>query len=202
MSERERQTMSLNRQSILAVTGVGVGLLTLVYVLGVQVGKRSAALRGAQPGKAGEELDELPKSLKDQLKVLEQGRPAPEPAKPTTPAPDPAASPAEGATPPAPEAKPEAKPESKEPEKPKEKEKEKEKAGDAVYTLQIISTPDAAEAKRVAGKAKLMGLECVVVKEKGLHKVQLAKLGTLQAVTKTKNRLAGAGYKTFILKRE
>jgi len=56
MSERERQTMSLNRQSILAVTGVGVGLLTLVYVLGVQVGKRSAALRGAQPGKAGEEL--------------------------------------------------------------------------------------------------------------------------------------------------
>jgi hypothetical protein len=37
-----RDQISINSQSILWVAGVGVGLLTLAFVLGVQVGKQSA----------------------------------------------------------------------------------------------------------------------------------------------------------------
>lgn len=189
MSERERQTMSLNRQSILAVTGVGVGLLTLVYVLGVQVGKRSAALRGEQPGKAGEELDKLPGSLKDQLKELEQGRP-PLVATPAPPAPD-GTAPADGTQA---AADPKA--------DPKATDKPKEPADEAVFTLQVLATPDAAEARRVAANMKLMRLDCVVLKDKNLHKVRLTKLSTRAGLQKTINRLTGAGYKPFIIKME
>ena len=45
MPSRDAQTVILSRQTILMVTAVGVGLLTLCYVLGVQVGKQSAAMR-------------------------------------------------------------------------------------------------------------------------------------------------------------
>jgi hypothetical protein len=40
-----RDHITITSQSILWVAGVGVGLLTLAFVLGVQVGKQSAALR-------------------------------------------------------------------------------------------------------------------------------------------------------------
>ena len=71
MPSRESQTVLLSRQTILLVTAVGVGLLTLCYVLGVQVGKQSAALRHPAARGAGEDLQELPASVADQLKALE-----------------------------------------------------------------------------------------------------------------------------------
>jgi len=72
MPSRDTQTVILSRQTILLVTAVGVGLLTLCYVLGVQVGKQSAALRRPMAKGAGEELEELPATMADQLKALEQ----------------------------------------------------------------------------------------------------------------------------------
>ena len=42
---KERDQISIGSQSILWVAGLGVGLVTLAFVLGVQVGKQSAALR-------------------------------------------------------------------------------------------------------------------------------------------------------------
>lgn len=71
MFERDPQSILLSRQSILLVTAVSVGLLTLCYVLGVQVGKQSAALRNSTTRGAGEELQELPATIEDQLKALQ-----------------------------------------------------------------------------------------------------------------------------------
>ncbi len=71
MPERDPQTIALSRQSILLVTAVSVGLLTLSYVLGVQVGKQSAALRQPLSKGTGEELQDLPASLSEQLKILD-----------------------------------------------------------------------------------------------------------------------------------
>ena len=71
MPSRDSQTVILSRQTILLVTAVGVGLLTLCYVLGVQVGKQSAALRHPAARGAGEDLQELPASVADQLLSLD-----------------------------------------------------------------------------------------------------------------------------------
>src|SRR5512141_1215782 len=71
MPSRDSQTVILSRQTILLVTAVGVGLLTLCYVLGVQVGKQSAALHQPLAKGSGEELQELPVPLAEQLKTLE-----------------------------------------------------------------------------------------------------------------------------------
>ena len=71
MPNHDAQTVILSRATILLVTGVGVGLLTLTYVLGVQVGKQSAALRQPQSRTAGEDLTELPVSIDEQLKLLD-----------------------------------------------------------------------------------------------------------------------------------
>ncbi|MDR3671414.1 MAG: hypothetical protein P4L36_11240, partial [Holophaga sp.] len=105
MPSRDTQTVILSRQTILLVTAVGVGLLTLCYVLGVQVGKQSAALRHPAARGAGETLQELPASVADQLTALERAggadatfqppAPAPAPAGPAAaPAPTPAPAPA------------------------------------------------------------------------------------------------------------
>ena len=66
-----RDQISIGSQSILWVAGVGVGLLTLAFVLGVQVGKQSAALRHPLQRGVEEELKDLPESLVDQLKIFE-----------------------------------------------------------------------------------------------------------------------------------
>ncbi|MBI1754300.1 MAG: SPOR domain-containing protein [Acidobacteria bacterium] len=66
-----RDQISIGSQSILWVAGVGVGLLTLAFVLGVQVGKQSAALRRPAQKGVEEELKDLPEPLLDQLKVFE-----------------------------------------------------------------------------------------------------------------------------------
>jgi len=107
MPSRDSQTVILSRQTILLVTAVGVGLLTLCYVLGVQVGKQSAALRRPAARGSGEDLQELPASIADQLKALQSAagpeagfqQPVPADAAPATPAaaappPGPAAQPA------------------------------------------------------------------------------------------------------------
>ncbi len=72
MAERDSSAIVLSRSTVLLVTGVGVGLLTLTYVLGVQVGKQSAALRPLRTMVVGDGMTELPASLDEQIKQLDQ----------------------------------------------------------------------------------------------------------------------------------
>lgn len=177
MPDRDAQTVALSRQSILVVTGVGVGLLTLVFVLGVQVGKQTAALRAPRASTSGEALTELPAPLAEQLKPFEHASGAGR-----TEEPRPAARPADD--------KPEAKAEPK-PEAPTER-----------WSLQLVSTSDEAEARRVAEKAKAAGVATTTVKEKGQHKVRLTKPGPKADMDALAKRLKAKGLDSFAVKAE
>lgn len=196
MPDRDAQTVILSRPTILLVTGVGVGLLTLTYVLGVQVGKQSAALRQSRFRTAGEELTELPASLDEQLKLLdnrefEKARKPEEAPK----AENPKAEEAKAAGDSKVESK---KPEPKKPE-PKKETSKTEIKGDA-WTLQLVSTPDETEAKRVAEKAKAAGFTPAIVKEKGQFKVRLAKPGSKPEMDAAAQRLKAKGQGSFPVK--
>ncbi len=189
MSNHDAQTVILSRPTILLVTGVGVGLLTLTYVLGVQVGKQSAALRQPRGRTAGEELTELPASLDEQLKLLdrrdfEKTKKAEEAPKAPEPKTDETAEP---------------KAEAQKPEGKKEAPKVDAK-GEEKWTLQLVSTPDETEAKRVAEKCKAAGFTPTVVKEKKLFKVRLAKPGARADVEAAAARLKARGQGSFPVK--
>jgi hypothetical protein len=166
-----RDQISIGSQSILWVAGVGVGLLTLAFVMGVQVGKQSAALRRPAVRSGEEDLQDLPEPLVDQLKVF-QGD-GPDKLVPT-PRVDAAAATAAAAPPPA----------------------------EDRWTLQLVATRDAAEAKRVADKAKAAGFATTTVKEQGQVKVRLAKPAGRAAMDKTAEKLKKAGFKPFAVKAE
>lgn len=208
MPERDSQTIVLSRQSILLVTAVSVGLLTLCYVLGVQVGKQSAALRNPAARGSGEELQELPASIEEQLKTLQATEMVPaEKAPPREEAPKaPAAEKPEAA------AKPEASPAAEAPkpvkeeakparEEPKPTEEDAKKA-EVRWTLQLVSTPDAEEAERLSAKAKAAGYRTVTVKDKRMFKVRLAKPGPRAEVDAAAAKLRDKGFKPFAVKVE
>lgn len=190
MPDRDAQTVILSRPTILLVTGVGVGLLTLTYVLGVQVGKQSAALHQARARTTGEELAELPASIDEQLKLLdnrefEKTRKAEAPPKPSEAKED--SAPKVESKKPEANAKPEAKPEAKDGEK---------------WTLQLVATPDETEAKRVAEKTKASGFTPTIVKGKGQFKVRLAKGGTRAEMEAVAAKLKVRGQASFPVKAE
>lgn len=206
--------MILSRQAILLVTAVGVGLLTLCYVLGVQVGKQSAALRRPQARGAGEELEELPATMVDQLKALEQSgsgagfeKPAtPDaPANATTPVPTP--SPAEGAAKP-PAGKDTKEQTTKDPKAAKAPDAKAKpapeapaaKPGGPLWTAQIVSTPDAGEARAMAARARAAGFKTETVAEKGLYKVRVTPGLPRDAADATMTRLRNHGFKPFAVK--
>lgn len=139
---------------------------------------RNSAARGL-----GEELEELPASIEDQLKAL-QGNETVKAEKPAPKAPE--------------QAKPEpaATPEKKDP-KPAEAAKEEPK-----WTLQLVSTSDSAEAARIAAKAKAAGFATTTVKDKGAFTVRLAKPGPKAEVDTLEAKLKGKGFKTFPVKLE
>ena len=170
-----RDQISIGSQSILWVAGVGVGLLTLAFVLGVQVGKQSAALRHPLQRGVEEELKDLPESLVDQLKIFEGDGPDKLVPTPTVDATAPRVLP-----------KPEAKPAD---------------AG-GTWTLQLVATSDAAEAKRVADKARTAGFATITLKEKGQVKVRLAKPADRAAMDRAAEKLTRAGFKPFAVKVE
>lgn len=176
MSQRDQ--ISIQSQSILWVAGVGVGLLTLAFVLGVQVGKQSAALRRPMQKGVEEELKDLPEPLLDQLKIFEGE--GPDKLVPT---------PKVDAAVPKEEPKAEVKPA----EKPAEPE---------AWTLQLVATAEAAEAKKVAEKAKAAGFATTTVKEKGQLKVRLTKATDRAAADKAAEKLKKAGFKPFPVKAE
>ena len=183
MSQRDQ--ISINSQSILWVAGVGVGLLTLAFVLGVQVGKQSAALRRPMQKGVEEELRDLPEPLVDQLKIFEGD--GPDKLVPT---------PKIDATVPKADRKADTKADTK-------AEAKAEKAPEAeLWTLQLVSTAEIAEAKLMADKAKTTGFATTTVREKGLSKVRLAKPGSRAAMDKIAERLKKAGFKPFAMRVE
>ena len=177
-----RDQISIGSQSILWVAGVGVGLLTLAFVMGVQVGKQSAALRRPTVRSGEEDLRDLPEPLVDQLKLFEGEGPdklVPTPrVDPTAPKPDapPAATPPQAPATPA--------------------------TGSERWTLQLLATPDAAEARRVADRAKAAGFATTTLREKGQVKVRLAKSTDRATLDKTAARLKKAGFKPFAVRAE
>jgi outer membrane biosynthesis protein TonB len=184
MAMPEGPNVLVSRQAVLLATGVGVGLLTLVYVLGVQVGKQSAALHAGALA-SGSELKELPAPLTEQLKAFEteisqaektrsepprseEPRPAEAQEPPPKPEPKKEAAKAEARKEPA-KAEPKkeaAKPEPRKEAPPPEPKKEQPKAAEAGdrWTQQLVTTTDPAEAKRIAARAKEAGYDTVEVK--------------------------------------
>jgi cell division protein FtsN len=163
-----------------------VGLLTLAFVMGVQVGKQSAALRRPATPSGEEDLRDLPEPLVDQLKVFAgdgSDKLVPTAQKVDASAPQAAAPPAatpSAATPPLPSAT----------------------EDDSTWTLQLVSTADVAEAKRVAGRAKEAGFATTTTHVKGQYKVRLAASGDRAAMDQTAGRLKKAGFKPFAVKVE
>jgi cell division septation protein DedD len=215
MPSRDSQTVILSRQTILLVTAVGVGLLTLCYVLGVQVGKQSAALRRPAFRGAGEDLQELPASVADQLKALEEGKaadavPAPTAPAPAAAAPQPAPVPADPAAPASTQPKPAAPKEVKMGPAPKpaadpapeKAAPEKKPAEGQHWTLQLVSTPDQDEAQRMVAKVRAAGFPATVAHEKGLYKVRLTQVMAREAADATAARLKNRGFKPFAMKVE
>ena len=171
------QTFTSTRRHLLWTAGAGAVLLAGAFLLGVQAGKQSVALRRPLPADSAEPLDELPEPLIDQLQIFE-----------TTQAPDkPIQLPPAPSSPPKDDAKADAKPDAK--------------TGDR-WTLQLVSTPDAAEAKKVAAQAKAAGFPASIQKEKGAYKVRLAKSGDRAAMDAASAKLKKAGLKSFAVKAE
>jgi cell division septation protein DedD len=146
------------------------------------VGKQSAALRRPLQKGVEEELKDLPEPLMDQLKIFEGE--GPDKLVPT---------PKVDAGLPKEEAKPPVKSEAKAPEKAAEPE---------AWTLQLVATEEAAEARRVALKAKAAGFATTTVKEKGQFKVRLTKPADRTTMDKAAEKLKKAGFKPFAMKVE
>ncbi len=189
MGFRDPHAILLNRSSILVVTSVGVALLTLSYVLGVQVGKQSAALQRPTSKGSGEDLKALPAPILDQLHSFD-GDPENMTAK-LDPKKD-------EKTAPKSEPQPEAKPETKS----KQTASTPVVAPSGRWTLQLLSTPDKAEADRTASKAKTAGYLAQVVKENGIYKVRWNHAGAKPEVDATATKMKAAGFKPFAVPAE
>lgn len=213
MAFRDPQPLALSRQAVLLVTAVGVGLIALSYVLGVQVGKGSASLRRPDAKSVDDQLRELPEPLLDQLKLFQPGDGPPDArgldaSKPSegkaeTKAEaktDPKAGTA-GRPEPRLESKPDAKAGAKSDTKPDNRAEAKAETVER-WTLQLVATPDPAEASRVATKAKAAGFPAKVVKDGKTWKVRLAKAAPKEAADATGEKLKAAGFKPFAVRAE
>ncbi len=192
MPDRDNRTISLSRQTLLVVTGVGVGLLTLTYVLGVQVGKQSAALRKVATKGSGEDLQELPMPVAEQLRQLELATRTkavpPPPNQPPAPKPE---TPPPGTTPPPTPSIPSPTPPPKPPTPPLEP---------GHRTPQLITPPDAPEAPRPQKRLSEKGFPATTLQDKQLYKVRIAKATTREEVNKINEKLKARGFKPFVLK--
>jgi cell division protein FtsN len=202
---RDGSSVLVSRQSVLLATGVGMGLLTLVYVLGVQVGKQTTAMRaGAKV--SPEDLKELPAPLTEQLKAFEaeaaaQEKLRSEPPKPIEKAPE--KEPEKPAAPKAEAKKPEPpKTEAKKPEPKPEPKSEAKPAPGERWTQQLVTTTDAAEAKRIAARAKEAGFETVEVKAGSAVKVRVKGFMSRADANAAAEKLKEKGLKPFAVKVE
>ena len=166
------QTFTSTRRHLLWTAGAGAVLLAGVFLLGVQAGKQSVALRRALPADSSEPLDELPEPLIDQLQIFETAPPSDKPIQlPPAPKADTPKGAAQGAV-----------------------------TADDHWTLQLVSTSDAAEAKRIATQAKAAGYPATITKDKGTYKVRLSRITGRAVADKNAAKLKKAGFKPFAVK--
>ena len=192
MAFRDPHAILLNRSSILVVTSVWVALLTLSYVLGVQVGKQSAALQRPAAKGSGEDLKELPATILDQLKSFDAGQ------EDTPPKPDLKNDSKTGAkTDAKTDAKAETKSELKSESKPETNPVSATSSPSGKWTLQLLSTPDKAEADRTSAKAKAAGYPAQVIKDQGVYKVRWNHAGAKPDVDAAAVKMKAAGFKPF-----
>ena len=183
------QTFTTTRRHLLWTAGAGAVLLAGAFLLGVQAGKQSVALKRPLPADSAEPLDELPEPLIDQLQIFETAPPADKPVQ----------------LPPAPKAEAEApksddaKPADKAPDKADVK---KADAKAELWTLQLVSTADPIEARKVASEAKAAGYPATIAKDKGAYKVRLSKSGDRAAMDAAAAKLKKTGLKPFAMKAE
>jgi cell division protein FtsN len=170
------QTFTSTRRHLLWTAGAGAVLLAGAFLLGVQAGKQSVALRRPLPADSAEPLDELPEKLIDQLQIFETTQ---VPDKPVQLPPAPSSPPKDDA--------------------PKTDASSAARTEDR-WTLQLVSTPDAAEAKKVAAQAKAAGQPAAIVKDKGVYKVRLARTTDRATADATAAKLKKAGFKPFAVK--
>ncbi len=174
------QTFTSTRRHLLWTAGAGAVLLAGAFLLGVQAGKQSVALRRTLAADSGEPLDELPEPLIDQLQIFETAPPTDKPAP----------------LPPAPSAPPK---DAVKSDAPKETPKAEDRTEDR-WTLQLVSTADAAEAKKVAAQAKAAGHPATLLKDKGTYKVRLTKITDRATADATAVQMKKAGFKPFAVK--
>ncbi len=207
---RDGSSVLVSRQSVLLATGVGMGLLTLVYVLGVQVGKQTTALRAGAKSSA-EDLKELPAPLTEQLKAFETEAAAQEKLRSEPPRPVEKAPEKEPEKPAAPKAEPKkveppAKTEPKKAEpKPEPKAEPKAEAKPAPgerWTQQLVTTTDPAEAKRIAARAREAGFETVELKAGNAVKVRVKGFMSRTDANAAAEKLKEKGLKPFAVKVE
>ena len=203
MAFREPQPLALSRQAVLLVTAVGVGLIATSYILGVQVGKGSASLRKPDSKSVDEQLKELPEPLLDQLKLFQNTEP-PE-AKATAPdaktvlaADAKTAQAAKAAAVPPPKIS-----ETKAPAPKSLEPSTSPKSGTPsleLWSLQLVSTPNRAEADRIVAKAKAAGFPAKVVLDEKSWKVRLTQAAPKEAADATAEKLRNAGFKPFAVR--
>lgn len=199
MGFRDPHAILITRSSILVVTSVGVALLTLSYVLGVQVGKQSAALQLPASKGSGEDLKALPTPILDQLKSFDGRDGSQEDAPPKSDSQNDLKADAktDAKTGAKAETKPEVKPEPKAEPKPKPTSATPVAAPSGKWTLQLLSTPDRAEADRTSAKAKAAGYTAQIVKDHGTYKVRWKHAGTKPDVDAMATKMKAAGFKPF-----
>ena len=69
------------------------------------------------------------------------------------------------------------------------------------WVIQLISTPDLAEAQRMANKAQAAGFYALVISDKGLFKVRLTKVGNKELIDAIMVKLKSKGFKPFVTKK-
>ncbi len=193
MGFRDPHAILLNRSSILVVTSVGVALLTLSYVLGVQVGKQSAALQRPASKGSGEDLKALPAPILDQLKSFDGHDGSQEEAPSKSDSKKDAKAGAKTET------KPGLKPETKAETKSKPTSATPAPAPSGKWTLQLLSTPDKAEADRASAKAKAAGYAAHIVKDHGTYKVRWNHAGAKPDMDAAAIKMKAAGFKPFAM---
>lgn len=194
------QVITLSRRKILFTTLVGVGALTFCYVLGVHVGRQSAALNSINTRGVGENLDKLPAAIQYQIKALDDAQDSKDVAEvqksvqQTVVADDVSKVSTEKK-----EVTP-AKASIATLSKPEMRGAEKKTEEATRWTTQLISTPDFSEAQRMVGKIQAAGFSAVVISEKGLFKVRLSKVGSREMVDGIMTKLKNRGFKPFAIR--
>lgn len=202
MSNNNYQDIILSRKSVSFIILIGVALLTLCYVLGVQVGQHSAISNIKTLNNTGEDLDSLPNDINEQIKdVIENNGKKSESVLPfitkesdiqksndnkvkSTPVVPNVAIVSEKVV------------------KLDKIDKNINKKTEDVnrWTLQLISTPDLSEVRNVVRKAQASGFSVVIIQEKGFYKARLSKAGSREYIDTIANKLKSKGFKTFAIK--